>query len=281
MARVAGTKVCEVCNALFRCKPSQMERRSCCSRSCQKLNAIQKGLFAGKNNGRWKGCYEFDCHYCGKRSNTIPARSASAKFCNRNCKARYQSQNKTGENAPQWKGGALASYRRYASKIGVKRKERIARLCKICNREGLRKSATMHSECRPKPKSGVYLMQCLDCGTIKKVNNKPGQQRCFGCAARYKSGCNNHNWKGGVTPERKRIRNTKEYKEWRTAIFLRDNYTCVWCGQVGGDLNADHIKPFARFPDLRFDINNGRTLCVSCHKRTDSYLSKGRRKVVA
>lgn len=90
-------------------------------------------------------------------------------------------------------------------------------------------------------------------------------------------GKNNSNWKGGITPINRRIRFSLEYKLWRTAIFERDNYTCVWCGkkeEVSGKLNADHIKPFALFPELRLAIDNGRTLCEDCHKTTDTYLWK-------
>jgi 5-methylcytosine-specific restriction endonuclease McrA len=80
-----------------------------------------------------------------------------------------------------------------------------------------------------------------------------------------------HLWRGGVSDINKKIRNGVEYKLWRDSVFERDKYTCIWCGQKGGKLNADHIKPFALFPELRFAIDNGRTLCVECHKKTDTY----------
>lgn len=83
-----------------------------------------------------------------------------------------------------------------------------------------------------------------------------------------------HFWKGGITSINIKIRMSFEYKLWRESVFRRDNYTCIWCGQRGGRLNADHIKPFAFFPELRFAIDNGRTLCIDCHKKTDSYLNR-------
>ena len=78
-------------------------------------------------------------------------------------------------------------------------------------------------------------------------------------------------WKGGITPINKIIRTSSEYKLWRKSVFERDNYTCIWCGIRGKELNADHIKPFALFPELRFAIDNGRTLCRGCHQKTDTW----------
>lgn len=91
----------------------------------------------------------------------------------------------------------------------------------------------------------------------------------------------NINWKGGITPVNELIRKSTMYKMWRKAVFERDNYTCQECGEkesVSGKLNADHIKPFAYFPELRFSIENGRTLCKSCHEKTDTYLVKAKLK---
>lgn len=88
------------------------------------------------------------------------------------------------------------------------------------------------------------------------------------------TGSKNVNWKGGITPINQRIRTSTEYKLWRKAVFERDKYTCVWCGVRGGLLHADHIKPFALFPELRLAIDNGRTLCVPCHRTTDTYAGK-------
>ena len=84
-------------------------------------------------------------------------------------------------------------------------------------------------------------------------------------------GSKSHAWRGGITPIHRAIRRSLEYRLWREAVFKRDNWTCVWCGQKGIKLNADHIKPFSAFPELRFALDNGRTLCVPCHKTTDTF----------
>jgi len=90
----------------------------------------------------------------------------------------------------------------------------------------------------------------------------------------------NPNWKGGKTEASKSIRNSREYTLWRTAIFIRDNFTCIWCGRRGEKIHADHIKPFALFPELRLAIDNGRTLCIPCHKTTKTFGRKKNKKTI-
>ena len=88
------------------------------------------------------------------------------------------------------------------------------------------------------------------------------------------SGENHWNWQGGKTSKNEAIRKSAEYKKWRTLVFERDNFICQECKKVGGEIHADHIKPFSKYKELRFNVNNGRTLCVECHYKTDTYGGK-------
>lgn len=91
-------------------------------------------------------------------------------------------------------------------------------------------------------------------------------------------GSRNPSWKGGVTPINRSIRTSVEYKLWRKSVFERDGYTCIWCRIRGVEIHADHIKPFALYPELRFAIDNGRTLCKPCHMKTDTWGFKSNKK---
>jgi transposase len=74
-----------------------------------------------------------------------------------------------------------------------------------------------------------------------------------------------YNWKGGITGERRRQRLSMYMRDAREACFRRDDYTCRACGQRGGKLNAHHVWPFQRFPELKYEVSNLVTLCRKCH----------------
>jgi hypothetical protein len=70
---------------------------------------------------------------------------------------------------------------------------------------------------------------------------------------------------GVLTSERKRARNSSQYGAWRSAVYMRDKHTCQKCKVRGGKLHPHHIEGFAFHPKLRFDTNNGITLCTTHH----------------
>lgn len=79
----------------------------------------------------------------------------------------------------------------------------------------------------------------------------------------------------GIKAKRRREMCYPRYMEWRKAVFTRDDYTCVDCGKRGGRLTADHIKMWSIFPELRYEVSNGQTLCEKCAKeKTRKDLSK-------
>ena len=84
-------------------------------------------------------------------------------------------------------------------------------------------------------------------------------------------GAKNVNWKGGPTRLSWTVRQTAEYATWRKSVFERDNYTCQKCGAKGVELHADHIRPVCAYPELAYELDNGQTLCVPCHKATPTY----------
>lgn len=94
-----------------------------------------------------------------------------------------------------------------------------------------------------------------------------GSRRKMSAAKKGKyTGSNNPNWKGAQISEAVRQRRSYDAKMWRTACLKRDDFKCTMCGSTQ-KLHVHHILEFADHPDRRWDINNGKTLCVFCHEK--------------
>jgi len=68
-----------------------------------------------------------------------------------------------------------------------------------------------------------------------------------------------------VSPERKQAR--KELLRWSYLVGCKDDFTCQICGddqEIVG-IRSHHLEGFAFNKELRFDVDNGITLCVICH----------------
>jgi len=174
------------------------------------------------------------CKVCKKEFSIQLYRKNTAKYCSRKCKSLSMKENKP------WNKGKKLHYKVWnKGKIG----------------------AQQHSEETKKKISKMLKGMKHPSVTNKWRKGKP----------RYDMRGKNHPfWKGGVSKKNKTERQlameTIEYKLWREAVFTRDGYKCIKCLKTGKILQADHIKPWSVYPELRYAIDNGQTLCRHCHK---------------
>ena len=143
------------------------------------------------------------------------------------------------------------------AKIGLARRRGKYFLCETCGEKFWRKPYDIaHGNCR------FCSKQCYFHGQRGVSKNCSGRT--------WKTGDSNPNWKGGITPISKKIRQSLTMRQWREDVFKRDNWTCQKCGKRSKAgayvrIEAHHVKPFAVFPNLRMCVDNGLTLCKKCH----------------
>jgi len=134
--------------------------------------------------------------------------------------------------------------------------DRVVRCSRACANQG-RISPNLGRKFGPSPKKGI------------PVSEETKAKLRISCGKVF--GPEHHNWRGGGRSLRKQEMARHEYRTWRETVFRRDDFTCCECGVRGGSLHAHHIKPWSLFPELKFAVDNGMTLCVRCHLKTDSF----------
>lgn len=182
------------------------------------------------------------------------------------------------------KGWKLAKYRK--NPLNKKR-------CLICGKTFYRRGKKKYTakccsrECCNIYRTGKTFLKKKNSIKVKKVCvfcnkeflsypstlKKNGGKFCsIQCRNKLWKGKNHPLYKGGSRSDKDMIYHSKKYQDWRRRVFIRDSFTCVECGVIGGKLEAHHIKQFALYPKLRFSINNGVTLCRECHRKTEGWL---------
>lgn len=174
--------------------------------------------------------------------------------CSRECANKRHSQSMTGTGNSNYGEQIIVLSCVYCGKDFYRKK-------RLCRKANVTKNVFCSKSCSIK-----YQAKVTDWG-----------QRFRGKQRDDMVGENNHNWRGGITAISRGIRHSSEYQRWRKEIIRRDKQ-CVICG-CDINLHADHILPFIHYPELIFNVNNGRTLCQECHKKTDTYGKRVRRKV--
>ena len=82
-------------------------------------------------------------------------------------------------------------------------------------------------------------------------------------------GENHHRWiKDRTKLAKRQERNDMAYKEWRRQVMVRDKYECrVSSEDCEGKIIAHHIFIWSKYPELRYKVTNGITLCHAHHPK--------------
>lgn len=109
-------------------------------------------------------------------------------------------------------------------------------------------------------------------GKAKSQEHREAMSRAMTGAV---AGEKNPNWRGGSSSKLVIARSRRQYREWKAEVLKRDGYKCTKCGLVHGHicsccghrvlLHAHHLRPFKEFPELRYEVSNGVSLCERCH----------------
>lgn len=118
--------------------------------------------------------------------------------------------------------------------------------------------------------SGNYCsISCSLVGTTRAKGHKVSQEareKISKNTPKY-SGAKHWNWKGGISAINDLLRKSLSYKNWRDSVYKRDRWTCRVCKEhcQKSNIVAHHIKEFSSYPELRYEVDNGVTLCRKCH----------------
>lgn len=167
------------------------------------------------------------CSHCGKTKEVVPSLEARLDrfYCNQACRNEHLKTLMAGEENPNY--------------------SKVKTLCSGCSKT---------IEIQPyRLEKHRYQFCTNDC-----------YQRNIG---RFFTGEHNNNWNGNLSSKhREQQRLLPGYQNWRTSVFSRDQYTCQICkDSSGGNLVAHHLNSWDKHLEDRFSIENGITLCKSCH----------------
>lgn len=106
------------------------------------------------------------------------------------------------------------------------------------------------------------------CGTCFKVLAARRAKYCNKCkGAAYNSGNKHYKWIEDRSKIKRQLeRNNPNDKQWKLSVYRRDKFKCKMSNpDCKGQLEAHHILSWREYPELRYEINNGITLCRFHH----------------
>lgn len=273
---------CANCNKPIVRPVSQIEGREYvyCNQDCRTHHL--KVLMKGEGNPNYNRV-KTQCGYCKKVIKEIPYKVNNQKhiYCSDKCFREHRRILMTGVLNPNYVRIALNCEicgKEFPRKPGEAKRSKK----KYCSRKCYDRALTEYNYSR---KAGE-MYPCSICGEpIYATKAKRQSRKYYYCSRECKnqgwslffSGPNNPRWREDKTQEvRIKERLLEGYKAWRTVVYERDKYTCKCCeDDKGGNLVAHHKNGWDNFPHQRFDVDNGITLCKTCHKEFHSIYKYG------
>lgn len=195
------------------------------------------------------------CAVCGKEKYFPQCRlDQQAKYCSNKC---YFIASK-GTPKPSLQNGKIVKCTECGKEFYLSNSQfHIKRCSKKCA------NAYMSRLYKNRPDRKANLRRAM---TFRDFTTPEAHERMvkIGSMTKPRFGAANNLWKGGITTLQNKQRAKPEYKAWRKAVYERDGYKCQMCG-TNKNLHAHHKKEFAKYPELRYEVSNGLTVCQPCH----------------
>lgn len=247
-------RTCEQCGARFSVYPAIVKRGGgrFCSKGCANRNRAKPIMQT--------------CPVCGIPFRVVPSKIKTRIHCSRECT--------TTSNKRKWASGEIQRHRRITpneficAQCGDPFSRFYATDCKYC-------SQACQQAAKRKERVALTCVQCGEPFTVEPSVARINKPKFCSFACQSKSREKGADTTGlNKRSERTVLMQRAEYIAWRIAVFERDEYTCQMCGTQKPQFNAHHIKSFKSHPVLRFDVNNGQTLCVPCHRALHKRIGK-------
>jgi hypothetical protein len=205
-----------------------------------------------------QACYKtgktIKCKACGKEFYAPMSRvKQGVKYCSQKCWTKIEGGRQAQKNKENRRGKLLK--------------------CPECGKEFYRYPSTLYSlrcskKCANKYIARLYKGRKYSIPWRQHLSEamKGRPSWCKGKIGILKGrkGSSSNLWKGGITSPQILARHSSEFKLWRREVLKRDGHKCKICGS-DKDLHAHHIKDFTEYPELRYEVENGLTVCVNCH----------------
>lgn len=259
-------KTCKNCGHDFKVKPSHYDKKTYCSRACMAQD--YRSRMSGESNPHYSNASNRICLQCGI---VFSSYNKSAKYCSIDCRSQSKSYRAAASDAAKRHHAAQVRPVVYAQTTLALPNHNLRRsVCLVCDKViwAYVERKVCSKACRNKLCAKRRKGLCCVCRSEFIITGR--RVTCSSaCSQQYRSlkqsGSKSHRWKGGKTRHVVLLRTSARYKEWRRAVFARDDYTCQMCGNRGARLAAHHIREFSKCEDLRFVVANGITLCWPCH----------------